>query len=86
MSRAREWSAEVEDAYRLQEAGYRDETEAVSLGHPPIERWPPPVGFIRKLITRETIGKPEGAQSTLYFSKRRECEDKSVNQVKLYTY
>ena len=40
MTRAKEWSAEVEDAYRLQEAGYKDEREALSLGHPPIERWP----------------------------------------------
>ena len=55
-TRAREWTAEVEDAYRLQEAGYKDEREALSLGHPPLERWPAPCGFIRKLATRESLG------------------------------
>ena len=82
---AAEWTAEVENAYRLQEAGYRDEREALSLGHPPIERWPEPIGFIRKLVTRQTLGKPD-KQSLLYFPKRRECEDKLLNQVKLYQY
>jgi len=83
MTRAREWSAEVENQYRLQEAGYRDETDALALGHPPVERWPDG-GLIRKLITRETLGKE--ASSTLYFSKKRECEDKDINKVKLYAY
>ena len=83
MARAREWTTEVENQYRLQEAGYRDETEALSLGHPPVERWPEQ-GFIRKLITRETVGKE--SQSMLYFSKKRECEDKDLNRVKLYSY
>ena len=83
MVRAREWSAEVEDAYRLQEAGYKDEHEAIALGHPPVERWAD-AGFIRKLVTRESLGKE--TPSTLYFSKRRECEDKDLNRVKLYQY
>ena len=50
MTRAREWSTDVENAYRLQVAGYKDEPEALSLGHPPIEYWPD-CGFIRKLVT-----------------------------------
>ena len=86
MTRAREWSHAAEDAYRLQEAGYRDEREALSLGHPPIERWPEPVGFIRKLVTRETLTKGGDKHSILYFSKKRECEDKLLNSVKLFTY
>ena len=36
MTRAKEWSEEVEDAYRLQEAGYKDEREA--LARPPANR------------------------------------------------
>ena len=82
MMRAKEWSPEVEHAYRLQEAGYRDEAEALGLGHPPIERWNDANGFIRKLVTRETLGKE--AASTLYFSKKREAEDKELHRIKLY--
>jgi hypothetical protein len=84
MQRAREWSSEVEDAYRLQEAGYRDEREALSLGHPALERWPTPIGTIRKLITRESLKRE--SPSILYFSKKRECEDKDLHRVKLYQY
>ena len=40
MVRAKEWNEAVEDQYRLQEVGYKDEREALSLGHPTIERWP----------------------------------------------
>ena len=84
MTRAKEWSPEVEDAYRLQVAGYKDEGEALSLGHPPIERWPDG-GFVRKLVTKESLVGAKG-HSQLYFSKKRECEDGYLNQVKMYTY
>ena len=83
IARAKEWNVEVENAYRLQEAGYQDETDALSQGRPPIERWPE-VGFIRKLITKETLGKE--ATSQIYFSKKRECEEKDLNKIKLYYY
>jgi hypothetical protein len=86
MSRAREWTIDVENAFRLQEAGFRDEDEARSLGHPPLERWPPQQagkeGLIRKLATKETLGRE--APTQIYFSKRRECEDKDLPRVKLY--
>ena len=85
MTRAREWNAEVEDAYRMQEAGYKDESDAIALGHAPIERWPDG-GFIRKLVTKETLNNPAKPPSQLYFPKRRECEDKDVPKVKLYQY
>ncbi|KAL1526808.1 hypothetical protein AB1Y20_015501 [Prymnesium parvum] len=86
MVRAKEWNENVEDAYRLQEAGYRDVHEALSLGHPPIERWPG--GFIKKLLTKESLAKSQagGAVSMLYFRKARECEGKDVNKIKLYEY
>ena len=88
MQRARAWSALVENAYRLQEAGYKDEHEAMQLGHDPIERWPEAeagaAALIRKLVTRETVDKE--ARSTIYFSKRRECSDKDLSKVKLYFY
>jgi hypothetical protein len=85
MARAREWGPEVEDAYRFQVAGYKDEAEALALGHAPIERWPDG-GFVRKLVTKESLMQPAKGHSQLYFSKKRECEDKDLNQVKMYTY
>ena len=42
MERARVWSELVEDAYRLQEAGYRDEAELIACGQPAAERWSAP--------------------------------------------
>ena len=42
MERARVWSELVEDAYRLQEAGYRDEAELIACGQPAAERWSVP--------------------------------------------
>lgn len=83
MMRAKEWNVEVENAYRLQEAGYRDETEATALGHPPVERWPD-LGFVRKLVTKETV--TSATPSTIYFSKKRECQDKDLPKVKLFMY
>lgn len=88
MARAKEWTEEVEDSYRLQEAGYKDEREALALGHPPIERWPDG-GFIKKLITKESLAKSvagTGESSTLYFRKARECEAKDLSKIKLYEY
>ena len=83
MSRAKAWSPEVENAFRLQEAGYRDEKELVAVGvSEPIERWPS--GFIRKLPTKHSI--VSGGRILLYFRQARECEAKHLNQVKLYRY
>ena len=56
MARAKEWDETVENAYRLQEAGYRDLAEARSLGHPEPELWPQ-TGLIRKLTTKESMRK-----------------------------
>ena len=53
-----------------------------------MERWPEAQpgepALIRKLVTRETVQKE--AHSTLYFSKRRECAEKDLSKIKLYSY
>lgn len=79
MERASMWSEQVENAYRLQEAGYRDLAELLQLGQPE----PPtfPNGFIKKVQSKLSLG---GAPSYMYFSSKRECADKDLNQVKLY--
>jgi hypothetical protein len=79
MVRASVWDERVENAYRLQEAGYRDLVELLQLGQPD----PPtfPNGLIRKVLSKQSLGGPP---SYLYFSSKRECTDKDLNRVKLY--
>jgi len=82
MRRASTWSAEVEDAFRIQMAGYRDLQELLLFGELPPERWDGD-GFIKKLTCRETIGKE---MRMTYFKRARECTDSDLNSVKLYEY
>ncbi|XP_011357948.2 meiosis expressed gene 1 protein homolog, partial [Pteropus vampyrus] len=53
ISRAKKWSEEIENLYRFQQAGYRDEIEykqvkQVSM----VDRWPE-TGYVKKLQRRE---------------------------------
>jgi hypothetical protein len=81
MERAKVWSEEVEEVYRLQEAGYRDEAELLACAQPPPERWPN--GCIKKLRARTSLG---GNPSFMYFKQGRECTDGELNRVKMYRY
>lgn len=83
MERAKVWSDEVEDAYRLQEAGYRDIHELLGLGQPEPERWAPS-GFIKKLRAKTSLGS--STPSLIYFSSKPECQNSDLNGVKLYHY
>ena len=83
MQRAKTWTPDVEDAFRLQEAGYRSLLELRSLGLSEPERWPES-GFIRKLQTRRSV--EAGGYVLLYFRRKPECEAKDLHRVKLYTY
>ncbi|XP_029901880.1 meiosis expressed gene 1 protein homolog [Myripristis murdjan] len=78
MSRAKVWTAEVENLYRFQQAGYRDELEyrqvkLVAL----IDKWPE-TGFVKKLQRRDN--------TFYYFNRKRECQDQDVHKVKIYAY
>ena len=83
MTRAKHWSPEVEDAFRLQEAGFKGLPDLKGLGLDPPERWPES-GFIRKLQTRESV--EAGTRILLYFKKTAECEPRYLNRVKIYRY
>ena len=82
MQRAKVWSFEVENTFRLQEAGYRDVFELLALGQPEPEVWPTSQ-LIKKLRTKTSLG---GGMSLLYFRERPECGPKDLNKVKLYSY
>ncbi|XP_074428717.1 meiosis expressed gene 1 protein homolog isoform X1 [Larus michahellis] len=75
---AKKWSADVENLYRFQQAGYRDEVEYKQVKQvDTVERWPE-TGFIKKLQRRDNTFN--------YFDKQRECKDKEVHKVKVYVY
>lgn len=64
-------------AFRIQELGWRNEDEyAETYGVP--DRWEES-GFIKAVRVKET-------GYIVYWRKYRECEDKYVNRVKLFSY
>ena len=76
MSRAKIWSPEVEHSYRYQLGGWRDGQEYLaSYGEP--ECWPE--GLVRCLQNKKS-------GFFMYFRQTRECEDKHLNKVKIYSY
>jgi hypothetical protein len=82
MQRAKAWSFEVENIFRLQEAGYRDLLELQACGQPEPELWPS-TRMIKKLRTKVSLG---GGVVLLYYRERPECGPKDVPKVKLYSY
>ncbi|XP_064604724.1 meiosis expressed gene 1 protein homolog [Liolophura sinensis] len=77
MTRATEWSAQVEEAYRFQLAGYRDANEYGSFHGKNVDRWPHN-GFVKKLQRKDGC--------FYYFNKERECPEKDIPKCKLYAY
>ncbi|NXS58406.1 MEIG1 protein, partial [Brachypteracias leptosomus] len=76
--RAKKWSDDVENLYRFQQAGYRDEIEYKQVKQvDTVECWPE-TGFVKKLQRRDN--------TFYYYNKQRECEDKDVHKVKVYVY
>ncbi|XP_077194112.1 meiosis expressed gene 1 protein homolog isoform X2 [Paroedura picta] len=76
--RAKTWSDEVENLYRFQQAGYRDEIEYKQVKHVSVVEMWPETGFVKKLQRRDN--------TFYYYDKERECEDKEVHKVKVYAY
>ncbi|XP_025889071.1 meiosis expressed gene 1 protein homolog isoform X1 [Nothoprocta perdicaria] len=75
---AKKWSDEVENLYRFQQAGYRDEVEYKQVKQvDTVECWPE-TGFVKKLQRRDN--------TFYYYDKQRECEDREVHKVKVYVY
>ncbi|NXS39283.1 MEIG1 protein, partial [Balaeniceps rex] len=75
---AKKWSDDVENLYRFQQAGYRDEVEYKQVKQVDmVECWPE-TGFVKKLQRRD--------DTFYYYDKQRECEDKEVHKVKVYVY
>ncbi|KAK6177113.1 hypothetical protein SNE40_015281 [Patella caerulea] len=78
MMRPTQWSEQVEEAYRFQLAGYRDELEYKKFQKTDnVDRWPHN-GYVKKLTRRDGC--------FYYYNKTRECPDKEISKTKIYTY
>ncbi|XP_048871923.1 meiosis expressed gene 1 protein homolog isoform X2 [Brienomyrus brachyistius] len=78
ITRAKRWTDEVENLYRFQQAGYRDEREYKQVKRVElVDRWPE-TGFVKKLQRRDN--------TFYYYNRKRECDDKEVHKVKVYVY
>eukprot|EP00937_MAST-01D_sp_MAST-1D-sp2_P002063 g2063.t1 len=75
--RAKTWSPEVENNFRLQNVGWRDISEYVGhVGAPP-RSWPN--GYWRCVVVKEN-------GYFTYWSNERECLDKHVPRIKIFEY
>jgi Meiosis-expressed len=77
MQRAKVWSLQVENTFRYQLAGYTDESDYYTA-------YGEPACWSDSMMIRFLIVKLTGY--FMYFRNARECEDKHLNKVKLYTY
>ena len=78
MKRAKQWTLEVENIFRFQAAGFRDIHEYITSNIGGCEFWPES-GFLR-----QAVNKKSGYH--MYFRRTRECQDKYLNKIKLYSY
>lgn len=79
--RPKTWTPEIEDLYRLQGAGWESMDEYIGrYGEP--ERWG------AEVCENKWISKLQIKQNGffVYWKKHRECEDGSLNKVKIITY
>uniref|UniRef100_A0A3Q3WKK6 Meiosis/spermiogenesis associated 1 n=1 Tax=Mola mola TaxID=94237 RepID=A0A3Q3WKK6_MOLML len=72
----KDWTAEVENLFRFQLAGYRDELDYKQVNRG-VDRWPD-TGSVKKLQHRDN--------TFYYYNRKRECQDCDVNKVKVYAY
>ena len=77
MKRASVWTPEVEEQYRLQAAGWKDLDEYIAAYDQP-ERWESN-SFVKCLRVKKN-------GFFTYWREWRECEDRYLNRVKVYTY
>jgi len=77
MSRPKQWNELVENAYRFQLAGFKDEIEYKAVMDKEADRWPE-TGYVKKLQRRDGC--------FYYYNRQRECPDKEIHKTKIYAY
>jgi len=78
MTRAKVWTPEVENIFRFQQAGFRDFEEYYGHYNTEVELWPS-CGFVKCLKAKKT-------GYFLYFRQYRECEERYLKQIKIFSY
>ncbi len=78
MYRAKTWSPIVEEHFRFQQCGWKDLREYESVHGTP-DRWEEGNGPLK-------CTKVKSSGFFKYWSRDRECEDKYLNQVKVFEY
>ena len=76
-SRAKVWTPEVENCFRVQNAGWREVSEYIAQYGEPPTLWPN--GFYRCVRVKDN-------GFFTYWSDKRECEDKHVPRIKVFEY
>ena len=72
----REWSDIVEEAYRFQLAGYKDQKEYLTVNKlDSVDRWPHN-NYVKKLRRRDG--------NFYYYNRHRECADKDLRTIRIY--
>lgn len=80
MERATTWNTHVENLFRLQAAGYKDFSAYLECWTENAEAIPlwEDSGFIKSIKNNSGL--------FMYFRRARECDEKYLNKVKIYTY
>ena len=80
MKRATLWSIDVENTFRFQAAGWRDENEYLSdSNNESPDLFEDPFPCVKMLKSKKT-------GFFMYFRSTRECEDKHLGKIKIYEY
>ena len=88
MTRAKKWTEEVEEAWRLQQAGYRDAVDYFQARQKEPERWTDEDQRIKKLEVIPKNAKSIGSGDNchyMYFDRAPELKKNEIHTVKLYT-
>ncbi|KAJ1447799.1 meiosis expressed protein 1 [Pelagophyceae sp. CCMP2097] len=76
--RAKEWTREVENAFRFQSAGWRSREEYLC------SEYDTPAVYAENQLVASLQIKENGYY--MYFTRTRECADKYLPRVKIYEY
>lgn len=90
MTRAKKWTEEVEEAWRFQQAGYRDVVDYLQARQKEPERWEGDDKRIKKLEVTPKNQKSKSIGSGddchfMYFDREPELKKNEIHTVKLYT-
>lgn len=85
MTRAKKWSEQAEEAWRFQQAGYRDVFDYNKIRRKQPERWESEPHRVKKLEVVPKGAAPSGDLCHyMYFDRSPELQKREIHTVKLY--